>query len=180
MNKRVTPQAIAYIAVMVRPINLGKYYTNDTGQLHFNSTDANQWAENYNGFDYAELYDFILGYFLGGKPGSAERKIADDKLAWWNKYVRPLLSHSTHSHPGRKIFPNRVPEATSAATTSVSRLAAQRAALLAASVPSSSPTAASGAGATASNASPTTATSDTPPSTTTTTNTPESTTIPTA
>ncbi|KJA24322.1 hypothetical protein HYPSUDRAFT_200549 [Hypholoma sublateritium FD-334 SS-4] len=68
MEGRVTPRSIAYAAVL----------------LAFNLTNAVQWVEIYNDFNFRALYNLIVDFFEvpGGKE--AERRVAR-LLEWWNR-----------------------------------------------------------------------------------------------
>ncbi|KAF9047615.1 hypothetical protein BJ165DRAFT_1403296 [Panaeolus papilionaceus] len=68
MGGRVTPRSIAYAAVM----------------LVFNLTDAVQWTETYNGFNFRVLWNFIVDYFEDAPSEQATQK-ASSLLRWWNK-----------------------------------------------------------------------------------------------
>ncbi|KAL1749846.1 hypothetical protein FB107DRAFT_280241 [Schizophyllum commune] len=103
MNGEITPRAIAYAAVL----------------LHFNLTNASQWAEERFGVSYPALYNFIIDYFEGFDPSTEEGQLAkvqcDALLHWYNE----------------RVFPNRV-LATGNSEASYDKLAAQRAAKVAA------------------------------------------------
>ncbi|KAL1703843.1 hypothetical protein EV121DRAFT_260335 [Schizophyllum commune] len=70
---RVTPRTIAYTAC----------------QLHFAFTDAKDWAVVYDGFNYAQFYDFIVDFFEGPHKNAQRRENAEDILAWWNDQIFP-------------------------------------------------------------------------------------------
>ncbi|KAF9045028.1 hypothetical protein BJ165DRAFT_1527958 [Panaeolus papilionaceus] len=86
MSGRVTPRSIAYAAVM----------------LVFNLTDAAQWTEIYNGFNFRVLWNFIVDYFEDCPDEIATQK-ATSLLKWWNKKVFPeQVIASTDSRKARK------------------------------------------------------------------------------
>ncbi|KAL1712618.1 hypothetical protein EV715DRAFT_267797 [Schizophyllum commune] len=103
MKGQISPRAIAYAAVL----------------LHFNLTNATQWVEQRGGVSYPALYNFIIDYFEGYDPATAEGQLAkaqgDVLLKWYND----------------RVFPNK---AISLGNTQASydKLAAQRAAKVAA------------------------------------------------
>ncbi|KAF9533408.1 hypothetical protein CPB83DRAFT_782959 [Crepidotus variabilis] len=70
MEGKVTPRAIAYAAVL----------------LVFNLTDATQWTETYNGFNFRAFYNFIVDFFED-TPGAAAQRRANMLLTWWNSQV---------------------------------------------------------------------------------------------
>ncbi|KAF9031049.1 hypothetical protein BJ165DRAFT_1535541 [Panaeolus papilionaceus] len=72
MSGRVTPRSIAYAAVM----------------LAFNLTDATQWSETYNGFNFRVLWHFIIDYFEDS-PDEISTQRAASLLKWWNRKVFP-------------------------------------------------------------------------------------------
>ncbi|KAF9032750.1 hypothetical protein BJ165DRAFT_1568204 [Panaeolus papilionaceus] len=80
MNSRVTPRSIAYAAVV----------------LAFNLTDAVQWVEVYNGFNFCVLWSFIVDYFEE-TPDEDSKSKADELLQWWNKQVFPQQGHTVAS-----------------------------------------------------------------------------------
>ncbi|KAF9034848.1 hypothetical protein BJ165DRAFT_1533884 [Panaeolus papilionaceus] len=77
MNSRVTPRSIAYAAVV----------------LAFNLTDAVQWVEVYNGFNFRVLWSFIVDYFEE-TPDEVSKSKADELLQWWNRQVFPQQGHT--------------------------------------------------------------------------------------
>ena len=52
-------------------------------QLHFNLQTAGSWTPVYNGFDYQELYNYVIDVFED-TPGPAAKKRAQDLLNWWS------------------------------------------------------------------------------------------------
>ncbi|KAK0485407.1 hypothetical protein EDD18DRAFT_1083362, partial [Armillaria luteobubalina] len=74
LDGQVTPRTIAYAAVL----------------LHFNLTDASTWQEEYCGFSYEGLWNFVVDYFEG--PADVESKAANKLLEWWTKYVMVQFS----------------------------------------------------------------------------------------
>ncbi|KAF9058033.1 hypothetical protein BJ165DRAFT_1521357 [Panaeolus papilionaceus] len=86
MSGNVTPRSIAYAAVM----------------LVFNLTDATQWTETYNGFNFRTLWNFIVDYFEE-TPDDASANRVKALLKWWNKQVFPQhVSVSADSRKARK------------------------------------------------------------------------------
>ncbi|KAF9043142.1 hypothetical protein BJ165DRAFT_1405518 [Panaeolus papilionaceus] len=83
MSGNVTPRSIAYAAVM----------------LVFNLTDATQWMETYNGFNFRVFWNFIVDYFEDTPDERASKKAAA-LLKWWNKQVFP--QHTSASADSRK------------------------------------------------------------------------------
>ncbi|KAF9044321.1 hypothetical protein BJ165DRAFT_1528874 [Panaeolus papilionaceus] len=83
MSGSVTPRSIAYAAVM----------------LVFNLTDATQWTETYNGFNFRTLWNFIVDYFEE-TPDEASTNRVKALLKWWNKQVFP--QHASVSADSRK------------------------------------------------------------------------------
>jgi len=77
---QVTPWSIAYAAVQVRCSEHTQIEPILTfRQLHFALQNSNLWREVYDGFNYKDLYWFIVDY-LGA--GSASVK---ELLDWWNE-----------------------------------------------------------------------------------------------
>ncbi|KAF7307252.1 Alpha beta-hydrolase [Mycena indigotica] len=73
MNGRVTGRSVAYIAVLT----------------HFCLTNAEQWTEEFGGFLYSSMYNFIVDYFEAARVGTAHRERADTLLAWWDSQIFP-------------------------------------------------------------------------------------------
>jgi hypothetical protein len=59
-------------------------------QLVFNLTSATQWTEEYNGFNFAAFYNFIIDFFEEASGTQAKRR-AEKLLAWWTKYDMHLI-----------------------------------------------------------------------------------------
>ncbi|KAJ3560614.1 hypothetical protein NP233_g10720 [Leucocoprinus birnbaumii] len=91
MNGKVTGRSIAYTAVI----------------LVFNLTDAVQWTECHNGFDFRAFYEFLVDYFEEPQDASSRRHV-NALLQYWNK----------------SVFPNRVTGGDTRASTR--RMALQR------------------------------------------------------
>ncbi|KAF7298602.1 Alpha beta-hydrolase [Mycena indigotica] len=73
MNGRVTGRSVAYIAVLT----------------HFCLTNAEQWTEEFGGFLYSSMYNFIVDYFEAARVGTAHRERVDKLLAWWDSQIFP-------------------------------------------------------------------------------------------
>jgi hypothetical protein len=85
MDGSVTPHAIAYTAVQV--CNSKSHHTLLTYprlQLHVALTDANHWMNYYNGFNYEEFYEFIVGFFEANTTPQAQ-EASEKLLRWWNR-----------------------------------------------------------------------------------------------
>ncbi|KDR66439.1 hypothetical protein GALMADRAFT_283872 [Galerina marginata CBS 339.88] len=72
MDGRVSSRSIAYAAVL----------------LVFNLTDATQWVEVYNGFNFVMFYNFLVDY-LEVFRNDAKKNRVEGLLAWWNSNVFP-------------------------------------------------------------------------------------------
>ncbi|KAJ3560012.1 hypothetical protein NP233_g11106 [Leucocoprinus birnbaumii] len=72
MNGKVTGRSIAYTAVI----------------LVFNLTDAVQWTECHNGFDFRAFYEFIVDYFEDPRDNSSRQRVKA-LLQFWNRSVFP-------------------------------------------------------------------------------------------
>ncbi|KAJ7481276.1 hypothetical protein B0H11DRAFT_2232765 [Mycena galericulata] len=82
MNGKVSPRSLAYVVVLV----------------YLSLTTATQWTTEYYGVSMVQLYDFIVDFFEGPKPGSAAKARADALLAWWNKKIFPSHAASAATH----------------------------------------------------------------------------------
>ncbi|KAJ6607299.1 hypothetical protein B0H10DRAFT_2439647 [Mycena sp. CBHHK59/15] len=82
MNGKVSPRSLAYVVVLV----------------YLSLTTATQWTTEYYGVSMVQLYDFIVDFFEGPKPGSVAKARADALLAWWNKKIFPSHAASAATH----------------------------------------------------------------------------------
>ena len=130
LNDKVTPRSIAYAAVQVRVFILYVTMLIHNCQLHFNLQTADSWSPIYNGFDYRELYNYVVDVFED-TPGPAAKKRAQDLLNWWSAWVFPLLTKNIklNSDHGRKIFPAAALHRQSNTSASRKAFKEQRAAL---------------------------------------------------
>ncbi|KAJ7714731.1 hypothetical protein B0H16DRAFT_1617844 [Mycena metata] len=81
MDGKVTPQSIAYITILV----------------HFGLTNAAFWTNNYYGFSYPQMYNFIVNYFEAPREGTPQQEHVDKLLSWWNKQIFPTHAASASS-----------------------------------------------------------------------------------
>ena len=130
MNEQVTPRSIAYAAVQVR---LNFISSRDVHlrrrQLVFALSDATQWVQVHQGFDYCSFYYFIIDYFEDTSGPIAQKK-AQELLKWWNMYVFVFSLHYVHRRLllFSRVFPNSSTPARQQVSTSMKKLAEQRAA----------------------------------------------------
>lgn len=77
-------------------------------QVHFSLSAAPQWTEMVEGYSYHSLYHYIIDYFEQTDTEEAKEE-ATALLAWWSKYVDPILSipgYTDHFLVSRKIWPD--------------------------------------------------------------------------
>ncbi|KAJ7722995.1 hypothetical protein DFH07DRAFT_1006145 [Mycena maculata] len=82
MNGKVSPLSLAYVVIIV----------------YLSLTTATQWTTEYYGVSMVQLYDFIVDFFEGPKPGSVAKARTDALLAWWNKKIFPSHAASAATH----------------------------------------------------------------------------------
>ncbi|KAJ7687031.1 hypothetical protein B0H17DRAFT_1203879 [Mycena rosella] len=114
MDGKVTPRSIAYVAVLE----------------HSSLTTTSQWSEEYYGFSYPQMYNFIVGYFEAPLEGTPRRKFVDDLLEWWNKQIFPThaasasMDHTASSSFSKLREQHRAREAAAAAVAAAADEAA--------------------------------------------------------
>jgi len=69
LNEKVTPRSIAYVAVI----------------LHFNLQTSERWDEQYGGFDYRGLYNYVIDFFEDVDDDDETKKRAKELLKWWDE-----------------------------------------------------------------------------------------------
>ena len=82
--EEVTPRSIAYACVQVCYLKSCNLPILILPQLHFALTDAPHWTEIHRGFNYRDLYNFIVDYFeVTDTPEAKEQARA--LLNWWTR-----------------------------------------------------------------------------------------------
>lgn len=84
MGNQVTPRALAYAAVQVYSLSSGSIST-DLDQLIFNLSEAPNWVQEYDGYKFSSLYNFIIDFFEAPDLGPKAKERARALLAWWNR-----------------------------------------------------------------------------------------------
>lgn len=83
LNDKVTPRSVAYAAVQVCVYVVVCSMLICDCQLHFNLQTSGSWTSVYGGFDYQELYNYVVDFFED-TPGPAAKKRAQELLNWWS------------------------------------------------------------------------------------------------
>ena len=96
MNEQVTPRSIAYTAVQVR-LNFTSSRDAHLRRRHllFALSDATQWVQVHQGFDYRSFYYFIIDY-IEDTSGPVAQKKAQELFKWRNMYVFVFSLHYVH------------------------------------------------------------------------------------
>lgn len=88
----VKPRSIAYAAIHVWLFFLYCGLSYDyIIQLHLGLSDASRWTTSHNGYNYQDLWNFIVDFFEDPVDEDEEKR-AKELLKWWNEYVFPSLS----------------------------------------------------------------------------------------
>ena len=83
LNDKVTSRSVAYAAVQVCVYVVVCSMLICDCQLHFNLQTSGSWTSVYGGFDYQELYNYVVDFFED-TPGPAAKKRAQELLNWWS------------------------------------------------------------------------------------------------
>ncbi|KAF9024607.1 hypothetical protein BDP27DRAFT_1438145 [Rhodocollybia butyracea] len=96
----VTPRSIAYAAV----------------HLHFGLSDAPHWCRAHNGYNYQDLWNYVVDFFEDPVDEDAER-YTKELLKWWNDRIF-TGTRSAANNRGTKMKSRRETVTRTASTSS--------------------------------------------------------------